>query len=513
MHETRFSQPPEVQTIRNPNPTVIEAYLSKSWIEVQNGLVANMLIIEANKNELKLFHETVENIILKLKSATKWLITCFCCIADKKIFVCSFHSLTYTYKDSKMLLASRPDVNDYQGQSILQKATTLYSLLTDENPLHEREIFLPLLRREAEGNVSVLAALASEILLVWGEPALPTQFIFSKTCPARASSRYGDENYQIEKVNNQKTKKTATFPESFEDRINVSAYNYFELVHPSYARQSVALANQVAKAAVANRKCLDIGTGPGAALLMQNELLPDYHFTAIEPSAVAYNYLAANVEKNAHITALNVDFLQYETDQHYDLILSTGASHHLNTYSFFQKASQLLTKNGAFIVADEMISPYSTNTQRKLNVMIHHSVYILELMIRLRSVIMDTLECKEKMLCSLLCNYLPIAFVYAKLSFVNEAEQIYKNLLHQLNKLALDMNVSSPFVAFYRLMHLELEALVAGIDYEVEQKTYPEMFMRLANFTQLKCIYHECVHNTSGISDLFSGTHVFTFTH
>lgn len=501
MHETRFYKPPEVKTIRNLDPINIEAYLAKSWIEVQNGLTANMIILEANKSELRSLQETVEKIILKLKSFTEWLIECFCCVADNKLFVCSFHRLNYTFKDSKTLLNKRPDVglSDYQDQSLLQKASILYSLLTYEYDKEERECLLPLLRSIAGGNVRILAALAAEILLVWGEPTVPKQFIFAN------NKNYLRALHQQDKV--------TPFHDRFEDRINVGAYNYFEFVHPSFARQSVSLVNQVVKSFATNNRCLDVGTGPGAALLMQNDLLNDYHFTALEPSAVAYHYLVENIKPYANITALNIDFLQYERDQHYDIILSTGASHHLNTYAFFQKAAELLTKNGAFIVADEMISPYTTNHQRKLNVMVHHSVYILELLVRLRSIIIDHFTHKEKRLCSLLKNYLPIAFVYAKLSFVNEAEQIFKNLLHQLNKLELDMNISSPFVAFYRLMHLELQALVAGIDYEVEQKTYPEMFMRLANFAKLKCTYHECVHNTSGVSDQFSGTHVFAFTH
>lgn len=507
LYETRFYRPPEVKTVRNRDPAFIEAYLSKSWIEVQNGLVATMMIFEeGDLRDLKTLQKIILQIIAKLKSLNTWLIECFCCVVDNKICVCSFNPIADSFKNASACALSieRPDFNHYHNLTLLQKAKLLYSLLAHHYQASEKELLIPLLRNEASGPVRVLAALAAEILLVWGEPCVPQQFIYSDNqvlCHLKDKSA------------------NAFVDEIFEDRINVGAYNYFELVHPSYARQSVALVNQVEKAqergapADHTDACLDVGTGPGAALLMQNELLPNYHFTAIEPSPAAFQYLTQNVAQYANIKALNENFLQYQPDQTYQIILSTGASHHLNTYAFFNKAYELLADNGRLIVADEMISPYSTHIQRKLNIMIHHSHYILELMIRLRTITMQDFHHKEKLLCNLFLNYLPIAYVYAKLSFVNEAEQIYKNLLHQVNKLELDMNVSSPLVAFYRLMHLELEALVAGLDYEVEQKTYPDMFIRMANFAKLKCIYHECVHNTSGLGDKYSGTHVFAFSH
>lgn len=77
--------------------------------------------------------------------------------------------------------------------------------------------------------------------------------------------------------------------------------------------------------------------------------------------------------------------------------------------------------------------------------------------------------------------------------------------------LTLGFKISNQFLAFYRLMLLELEALVAGLDYQVEQKTYPERLKQMAILSGFSCIDHERVHSTHGHSNQDAGTHVFAF--
>lgn len=486
--------------IKNPDFKTLTFHIEKAWIEVQNGLEATLIACDTNPQESEKLLLATQEVIRSLKTkAYQWCVDSFCCQINNKIFICTFKSLN-TYEYSNPHINASSSLSAYHALSTIEKAKILYSLLCHPFSEEEKAPLRSLLRTEAAGNTRVLATLAAEILLVWGEPTLPNKFIYTEDNSCITKNQYNANMSQL-----------------FEDRIDVHAYNYFELTHPSYARQCVALANYALKTAhakqLAGHTCLDIGTGPGAALLMQNELMPDYQFMAIEPSLVAYNHLLANIATHSNINALHVDYLHYETQHKFHTILSTGASHHLNTFSFMQKSSSLLDKNGIFIIADEMISPYSTNTQRKLNVMTHHSVYILELLKRLAAIDKSTFNDQEKNLADLLTNMIPLAFTLAKLSFLNEAEQLYKQLLSDLNKLTLNIHSSSPFVAFYRLMYLELEALVAGIDYEVEQKTYPESLINLGRLANLECVYHECVHNTSGIDKMHSGTHVFAFQH
>lgn len=491
--------------------TIIETHVTKNWIEIQNGLAANLLIIEAPRNEMQALHARISNLIHRLMKLTEWMVECFCCVIENQLYICSFNPMNDSFKDAKSFFTNKSfSIEAYQTQSTLEKAKRLYSLLTLNYHGHEIEQLKPWLRQEANSTIHVLAALAAEVLLIWGEPHVPPQ----------AWRVIADEDGNDHSLLTPSPSFTPHRGANFEDRINVGAYNYFESVHPSYARQSVVLVNQAltalhttAHTSQGLNRCLDIGTGPGAALLMQNELLPNYHFTAIEPSPAAFRYLAQNVASYSNITPIHSDILQYDCEERFNTILSTGASHHLNTYAFFAKAARLLSADGVFVVADEMISPYASREQRKINVMIHHSVYMLSLMTRLRTIDINEFSASEIQLTQFILNYLPVAFVYAKLGKAKIAEELYKSLLQQINQLNLSNQISSPNVSFYRLIHLELEALVAGIDYEVEQKTYPDMLMRLAKFANLDCIHHECVHNTSGMNEKYSGTHVFTFMH
>lgn len=63
----------------------------------------------------------------------------------------------------------------------------------------------------------------------------------------------------------------------------------------------------------------------------------------------------------------------------------------------------------------------------------------------------------------------------------------------------------------WRLQWLELQALVAGLDYEVEQKMYPQYFIKMAEGAGLICVAHERVYGTVGLSDDGARTHVMAF--
>jgi hypothetical protein len=84
-----------------------------------------------------------------------------------------------------------------------------------------------------------------------------------------------------------------------------------------------------------------------------------------------------------------------------------------------------------------------------------------------------------------------------------------RRLLHDLKALVFPEKVSHPRLGFYRFHYLELEALVAGLDYEVEQKTYPSRFLDLALHARFELIKHSRLYATHGDSEWDAGTHLF----
>lgn len=491
------------KTITNIDVAHILHQIEQSWIEIQNGLDGDILYFKSDKHDYDHLYDTIQQTIIQLKNTPyQWDVESFCCRVGNNIFLCSFRSIS-TYPQSIIFFDNKQTLlnalRNYSKLSFIEKSKALYATSSYQFSANEKAEISPILQDEISSDHRVLATLAAEILFNWGEPVVPLKYVSYQN--VHCVTDFAQE------------KNTDTLKKFFEDRINVNAYNHFELVHPSYARQCVALAQQVLSHTQINsiKECLDVGTGPGAALLMQKELLPDYNFIALEPSLVAYRHLTNNIKDMSQCQAIHADFLNFESRETYDFIISTGASHHLNTFAFLQKANRLLKENGVFIIADEMISPFSTITQRKKNVMLHHSVYILELLNRLKDISIEFNQ-NEQMLAKFMHHYIPLGFSLAKIGMIEDAEFVYKKLLRKLNALELNSTISSGLVAFYRLMYLELEALVAGIDYEVEQKTYPQMLINLAKQASLECVYHECIHHTSDTHDpMHSGTHVFTF--
>lgn len=301
----------------------------------------------------------------------------------------------------------------------------------------------------------------------------------------------------------------------FEDRIDVHAYNWFELVHPAYAKQCLALATLIHKYVDYEDsntiRCIDVGTGPGAPLQMLMEMLPNLDVVAIEPSSVAYQYLQQNMGKHRHMKALNIDFLNFNPDLSFPMITSVGASHHLNTFFFFNKARDCLDENGKLFIADEMICPYHTVQERERNLILHHTAYMLAVMVPIPEEFRDKLWTKEQRLVYELENNVPTIVADTLEGRIQEAVRRCREVLKTTEDLKLDASISHELMAFYRLQVLELQALVAGLDYQVEQKTFPERFLELARAAGFQLLEHERVYPTIGHRDVDAGTHVFAF--
>jgi SAM-dependent methyltransferase len=354
----------------------------------------------------------------------------------------------------------------------------------------------------AEEPALVTSTLAAEILTRSGRPTVPDAV--SRRAPAEGlDSRMP------------RTAPGDSAEPRFEERIDVRSYDAFEAVHPGYSGQCLALASAVRRhvegAGAAALPCVDVGSGPGLSLLMLLELLPNLEVRAVEPSPAAFAYLLRNNSGDERrVRAERRDFLDLEAEGSMPLITSVGSSHHLgDTLSFLRKAHELLVEGGKLLVADEFVSPFRTAAERERNLILHHWAYLLELMVDVPEDVTDELTLDEQELVNRLRNDLPLAVSHAHEGRLGVASGVLRELLGRAHRLTGTPEVSHPLVAFYRCQVLELEALVAGLDYEVERKTHPGRFEELSRSVGFDVLEHRRVYATAGYRDEDAGTHLF----
>lgn len=312
----------------------------------------------------------------------------------------------------------------------------------------------------------------------------------------------------IKTVSNHEERSVDRAVASFEDRIDVDGYAAFELVHPAYARQCVEVASHLHRVnAREEGRILDVGSGPGLPLAIINELLPDMDFLAIDPSETAHAYLEARFANNPRISTLKAGIDSLPAGMKFKHVISTGASHHLDTTIFLSGIRDCMEAGGTLLVSDEMISPFTTRFERRQNLIAHHLRYIVDTLVPVS--VEDGLFKTEKELVKQLKGKIPSILFNALAGEVNLADERARKLLALLHDLELPGKPSTPELAFYRFHILELEALVAGLDYEIEQKTYPSCFLDLARDTGFDLLDHRRIYATHGRRSWDAGTHVF----
>ncbi|MBI3285479.1 MAG: helix-turn-helix domain-containing protein [Burkholderiales bacterium] len=366
--------------------------------------------------------------------------------------------------------------------ALSNRANSLWKALEDDE--------IKKLNQELQHGDNVIAALAAEVLTRHGRPSVPAR-IKPKQVGEKVKRSSLDDGV------------------SFEDRIDVDAYAAYELVHPAYARQSVAIANHLAfHCQSGEHRLLDVGTGPGLPLQMLLELNPALQATAVDPSTVAFQHLCRLFKDDKRVTPMQASItdIAFATDRRFDVAVSVGASHHLNTSHFLQATHRQLKPGALFLVADEMIAPFSNGGERNANLIAHHLQYVVDTMVDLpRNVLSEA----ELVLVDLVRQHAPLAIFEARSGNVAPAANRCRVLLKNLHKLCLPEPISHELLAFYRFHLLELEALVAGLDYEVEQKTYPQRFAELAQHAGFEVCTHSRLYATHGVSEWDGGTHLF----
>lgn len=307
----------------------------------------------------------------------------------------------------------------------------------------------------------------------------------------------------------------ASLPESFSSRIQVDHYDAFELLHPAYARQVVAMVEDIAEfnaaAMKASAQIIDVGTGPGVPLLMLRELLPQLQVLAVEPDPVAFACLQMNTEGLDRVELYQGDFLVMDFPQKsLKVITSVGASHHFNTAFMLQKAWMLLEPGGILSVADEFLPPFNDSESRNIALVLHHSSYILTAAAALDMCQGDIVEDAEFEMFREFRHCLVQAVMKAEQGLAREAVSLCRDLYLSTRKSQLTKKPDHAIGAYTRFFCLELQAMVAGFDYEVERKTHVQRFLELASATGFELLRQRRVFATTGNGQRDGGTHVIT---
>lgn len=381
---------------------------------------------------------------------------------------------------------------DLPGTAPLAARALMLAEIAETNLLPRGE---PITIHQSMHKSWTLETLASECALLEGNIRLPEQLL-----------HMADRNHGVASSNEE---------EAFSSRIQVEHYDAFELLHPAYARQVVAMAQDITAflpdALTVPLQTIDVGTGPGVPLLMLHELLPELRFLAVEPDPVAYACLQINTQDKTGIVLHQGGFLELEceTDQA-RLITSVGASHHFNTAFMLQKAMRLLQPGGVLSVADEFLPPFHDIESRNLALVLHHASYILETASMIESSGQTVPDDADGELYRAFRRYLVLAVLHAQQGQALQSMRLCRQLYTHARQAALDKHWDHAVGAYTRFFWLELQAMVAGFDYEVERKTHVRRFQELAVAAGFELLRHRRVYATHGADERDGGTHVMT---
>lgn len=461
----------------------VQAAIDRMLIEVSNGLDARILRFQQSPADQTEIQRLTKTVSFQVKNF-KWPLFCSIGLDEHGPYFVVIGLHWAPSRNAVQRIDAQKGISDH----------IMYLAWLAQSPGMELDSMQAMQVVEAiSSNSWTISTLAAEVLLQRGQIAMPNQL-------KHLSSR---------KLSSQ----PMTDSGAFSSRINVEHYDAFELLHPAYARQVVAVAEDIYtfSKTVDSTEVLDVGTGPGVPLLMLHEMLPEYNFAAIEPDDVAISCLQANIQGISGITAIQKDFLSYEdAPSSIPLITSIGASHHFNTAFMMQKAIRLLRPAGLLVIADEFLPPFVRQDERNVALVLHHSAYLLHTMQWLGDVA-DSSPHVEHALYREFRHTMIQAWISAREGNGVRAVSICRELYLKMRHKELSKKPVGDLGAFVRFFWLELQAMVAGFDYEVEQKSHPLRFAEMATFAGFELINHRRIFATIGKSEWEGGTHVFTF--
>jgi transcriptional regulator with XRE-family HTH domain/SAM-dependent methyltransferase len=293
---------------------------------------------------------------------------------------------------------------------------------------------------------------------------------------------------------------------SFERRISVGLYSVFEYFHPGYIAQGLIVASFLTSVRDQfNPKrlhILDVGSGPGQHIRLINAFTYDLDFACIEPSKQAGEYLQ-KIDNVSEVMLKEFDKIVSLPQQ--QIILSVGSSHHLKLKQFLERSYELLDDGGYLIICDEFIAPFMRREERMKNLILHHTAYMMEVMVPIAE--HERLSSQEHDIYQLMRQAIPRARYLALHGETDEASSVLYNALNALRALKKVTEIVEASIVYYIFMILELEALVAGLDYEEERKTSAKNLIILAEDAGYTLRHNSCFHPTSPES----GTYFLAF--
>ncbi len=307
-----------------------------------------------------------------------------------------------------------------------------------------------------------VSTLASEVLLQQGQLTLPA--------PLQEPSRQ------------ESAKAPTVVATDFGSHGDVGYYGAFALLRPAYARQVVALAQDIRAfdPQVGDGLSVDVGSGHGAALTMLLELLP-----------------------NLHVRAL--------TDEPVSVVTLIASSQRVNTTFLLQRIWHALVDGGILCIADEMLPSFSSREERNNALVRHHANYILTSMAQIDIYALEQDKNGEIELYRQTRQALTRAVLEAQYGQTAAAVKRCRDLYTELREKLLPEQPASPIWAFVRYCFLEVQAMVAGFDYEIARKTHAKRLLSLANGSGFNLLRHRRVYASTGDDEWDGGTHVFTF--
>jgi tRNA (cmo5U34)-methyltransferase len=119
---------------------------------------------------------------------------------------------------------------------------------------------------------------------------------------------------------------------------------------------------QLADSKIDNPRILDLGAGTGLLTQLLWEKHPDAQFQLVDMAPEMLNIAKNRFSGQDNFEYINEDYLKYDFDGLFDMIVSSLSIHHLNhsdIKSLYQKAYDHLKPDGIFLNADEVIGPGS----------------------------------------------------------------------------------------------------------------------------------------------------------
>ena len=257
---------------------------------------------------------------------------------------------------------------------------------------------------------------------------------------------------------------------SFEKNIDVIRYYIYEPLHPGYAEQAVYVAYELERRNI--KDVISIGCGPAYHEAMLKEIIPDLNITCVENSQFFKKFSPFKV----------VDKVPNDVDA----IISFCPSR--NIEGFLRLVANKLKKGGTLIVSDEFVADYSSERERKRNVIRHHMGYLLDIPLA---------EYREDLLSAFNAKNIAVSLGILSRLYIKIFEKIK-------DKVAID-KVEDAFLNFY---YLELTSLLLGVAYIEEKKTSLNKFIAESSMLGLKLDSVYSVYPTGK----GSGTYVMTFT-